>query len=208
MLPSVSGSGSLRKEKAACIACGAYETSADLPRRLLDHATRGRTQGRASDLVASRISGRTQRGMSGSRAPRVRGLAFRWGSHLHASGVQMKKWHSREVPTNVHLRWQRQKLHQYDPRCYYCGRVTRLLETNGGHIPDDAATIEHLDSRYSDERGKHSGEYRRVLACRKCNNERSSPKAHGMAIQEIWERDGHLFKIAKMLGALNEIEAR
>lgn len=35
--------------------------------------------------------------------------------------------------------------------------------------PDDLATIEHLDSKPSGERGKHKGEKRIVLACRRCN---------------------------------------
>lgn len=56
--------------------------------------------------------------------------------------------------------------------CYYCGRPMRPMP-NGhtGHLPADAFTFEHLDSRYSDERGQHGSEYRVVGACNKCNFE-------------------------------------
>ncbi len=33
--------------------------------------------------------------------------------------------------------------------------------------------MEHLDDRHSQERGKHPGEQRIVLACWECNNRRS-----------------------------------
>jgi len=44
-----------------------------------------------------------------------------------------------------------------------------------GHVrhqpqPPDLATFEHLDSRYSPERGKHSGERRVVLSHSYCNH--------------------------------------
>jgi len=64
--------------------------------------------------------------------------------------------------------------------CYWCKKPTRLLKTTGGPIPEDAATIDHLDSRLSPERGKHKGEWRHVMACSKCNHERA--RAEDMAL--------------------------
>lgn len=44
--------------------------------------------------------------------------------------------------------------------------------------PDDLATIEHLDSKLSGERGSHKGERRQVIACRRCNWERGNAELH------------------------------
>lgn len=59
--------------------------------------------------------------------------------------------------------------------CYYCQRFMRLMKWGReyGACPHDLATIEHLDSRYSPERGQHAGEFRKVLACWKCNNDKN-----------------------------------
>lgn len=54
------------------------------------------------------------------------------------------------------------------------------------------ATIDHLDDRYSPERGKHGGgkERRRVAACHQCNSTRISEARARMPIEEIRERSG------------------
>lgn len=57
--------------------------------------------------------------------------------------------------------------------CYWCkGRMvmpdpTRIRRHRA--LPGNLATIDHLDHKFSPERGKHPGEYRRVLACKRCN---------------------------------------
>lgn len=43
-----------------------------------------------------------------------------------------------------------------------------------GAIPDDYPTIDHLDERFSEWRGKFAGIERTVLACRACNSKRSN----------------------------------
>lgn len=61
--------------------------------------------------------------------------------------------------------------HRQGGLCYYCGRFMRFMKwlSQYGRQPIDLATIEHLDSRYSADRGKRAGEFRRVLACYECN---------------------------------------
>jgi hypothetical protein len=57
--------------------------------------------------------------------------------------------------------------------------------THEGKIPPPwFATLEHLDDKWSEERGKHSGEYRVVLACWKCNNQRNTNRELNVPIEE------------------------
>jgi hypothetical protein len=63
-------------------------------------------------------------------------------------------------------------------RCWYCNKTMRWVDYAAHFeqrqpLPRDAATIEHLDDRFSPERGKHSGERRQVAACHGCNNRRA-----------------------------------
>jgi 5-methylcytosine-specific restriction endonuclease McrA len=60
-------------------------------------------------------------------------------------------------------------LWQRDPRCMWCGRVTRIESQQD----DNAATLDHLHPR-----GHRAGKrIRSVLACRRCNGARGQPKA-------------------------------
>lgn len=100
-------------------------------------------------------------------------------------------------------------------RCWWCGCQTHLPPVGpGSHrksIPDDEATIDHLDSRLSSARGTWHGCYRRVMACRACNYRRGAEEQRWLAHkkpQELWERTGAIVSIAKMAGCLNELEAR
>src|SRR3990167_4514858 len=110
---------------------------------------------------------------------------------------------------SAHLRWQRERLWNFNPRCHWCGQVTVLPGYHGRmkDIKDNWATIEHLDARHSPERGMHFGEFRHVLACWKCNNERDQRETKAIPVQTLWERNGQLYDIAKRSGALNEVEA-
>lgn len=58
----------------------------------------------------------------------------------------------------------------------------------GGKVPDDAATVDHLDSRLNPERGKHKGELRHVMACSKCNQRRARQEELEVGIQVLRER--------------------
>lgn len=77
---------------------------------------------------------------------------------------------------------------QQNGLCHWCNQPTRLLKLNGGKVPDDAATIDHLDSRLNPERGKHKGELRHVMACSKCNQQRARQEELATPIEVIRER--------------------
>lgn len=66
----------------------------------------------------------------------------------------------------------REMLYDEDPRCHWCGRKTVLTHTDGGILPKDAATVDHLYCRL-DPRRYMSDTPKVVLACFECNNERS-----------------------------------
>jgi len=103
---------------------------------------------------------------------------------------------------------QRRQLWEHDPHCHWCGCLTVLIEGRGSHekeYPPNMATLGHLDSRLSENRGKRSGEYRRVLACHRCNNARSRAEMKATLPQTLWERNNQFRKIAKLSGALNEV---
>ena len=80
---------------------------------------------------------------------------------------------------NERMRRKRERLYREQRgKCYWCGVMMRIGEKwrpSGRAEPTPTyATIEHLDSRLSGERGGHSGEKRLVLACLKCNHNRAS----------------------------------
>ncbi len=62
-------------------------------------------------------------------------------------------------------------------RCYWCQQPMRWVVLDGtGTLPLDAATLDHLDDRWSPMRGQFGSERRRVAACRKCNEGRSNER--------------------------------
>jgi hypothetical protein len=71
------------------------------------------------------------------------------------------------------LKKQRTKMFAENPHCYWCGKELVLWEGDSGKMPDNGATIDHLYSRLHPLRLKKTGDLRRVLSCRWCNNERS-----------------------------------
>lgn len=76
--------------------------------------------------------------------------------------------------------------------CIYCHKPMRIVGQlkRRERTPDDAATFEHLDDKYSPDRGKRYGEYRVVLACNACNNKRSAERTAALSKAELWERSG------------------
>jgi hypothetical protein len=75
---------------------------------------------------------------------------------------------SKPKPTRRRVLWRR------DPRCFWCGRVTRF---DAYHEPD-AATVEHIYHRaHPKRRSTRRHLPATVLACRKCNSERGAPEA-------------------------------
>lgn len=75
------------------------------------------------------------------------------------------------LSTNERKRRQKAALYWHQSGlCYYCAVPVLLKEwPRRLRQPDHLATLEHLDHKFSPERGRHQGEYRRVLACRRCN---------------------------------------
>jgi hypothetical protein len=64
----------------------------------------------------------------------------------------------------------RENLWRKDPHCIYCRKITVLISQNGGCLPDNAATLEHLFNRLNPARkNPKNGETRTALACSKCN---------------------------------------
>ncbi len=90
-------------------------------------------------------------------------------------------------------RKKRKKQNQYrrqKGKCWWCGRKMRLWHKhkNGSPVPDDLATFEHLDDRFSEWRGKSPGMIRVVLACYRCNHTRGQEAEAKEDIEDIWER--------------------
>lgn len=97
---------------------------------------------------------------------------------------------------------QREQMWRRNPRCYWCGRHTRLLNINGGLQPPDMATIDHLFSRINEDRRNHSAGIwkvshsgnpyvvRRVLACYACNSERGRRETKLTHLREQQSKSG------------------
>lgn len=85
------------------------------------------------------------------------------------------------------------KLFKKSPYCYYCGRLTRIIEIPQGKlVPKDLATIDHLRSKLNSERlEKGDGRTERtVLACWECNHTSGAEEVSNLLIDEQWERSG------------------
>lgn len=70
----------------------------------------------------------------------------------------------------------RERLWRKDPRCHWCGVETILPIGDPRSFQSHTATIDHLRSKFDGDRTVPNMEYerRRVLACLKCNGERSA----------------------------------
>lgn len=74
-------------------------------------------------------------------------------------------------------------------RCYYCDCETVLrFRENGGAAWPNEATMEHLDHRFSEDRGQRDGDFRRVMACNQCNHERGRHAEQQAGIDELRRR--------------------
>lgn len=93
----------------------------------------------------------------------------------------------------------RDKLFKKHPYCHWCSRPlvdprNYQWKTPSGHNrliknpPDNLATLDHLDSRFSQERGKHPGKVRTVLACQKCNLQRAADEARRLGAEALRRR--------------------
>lgn len=82
-----------------------------------------------------------------------------------------------------------QRLWKSDRRCFWCKRPTVILPPDGRRkvVPDDMATIDHLNSKYSEHRGKTIGPAT-VLSCYRCNFERGRKETLERPIEELRRR--------------------
>lgn len=89
----------------------------------------------------------------------------------------MKITESREVGNKTQV----ERLHAKDQYCYWCGRLTQLCHEDRNPPPFDAATLEHLRSKFWKRRADIHGLPRTagmtVLACYQCNQDRSHIEA-------------------------------
>lgn len=72
--------------------------------------------------------------------------------------------------------------------CHWCNGPMVLLHGVCTYPPKNLATIDHLDSRLSPERGKHSGKLRKVAACWECNNKRAAAEERSLGLPELRRR--------------------
>jgi hypothetical protein len=75
-------------------------------------------------------------------------------------------------------------------KCWWCKRQMLNPETfpHIHPLPPDMATTDHLDDRFSPDRGKFPGQRRRVAACWKCNNDRSRARQAELGKDELRRR--------------------
>lgn len=76
-------------------------------------------------------------------------------------------------------------------KCHWCGGRMFFSLGQGGSFHDDEATIEHLDHRYSPERGKHPGEYRLAATHNRCNRDFAKRCEQSVGIDELRRRSRH-----------------
>ena len=87
----------------------------------------------------------------------------------------------------------RNNLMAKDPHCHWCGiEVIYRKLTFGEKMPDNFATIDHLFSRLSPQRGQkqHPTQEITVLACNKCNFIRGKEEEKGLGKTELRKRSG------------------
>jgi hypothetical protein len=96
--------------------------------------------------------------------------------------------------------YRKQKLRLYaeDPRCYWCGIETILTNISrlGSKVNPRMATVDHTISRF-DPRRWVKGEGKKVLACFKCNQERSAKEVASLTREEILKRSAEGFALNK-----------
>jgi len=78
-------------------------------------------------------------------------------------------------------------------KCFYCKDQMILIMKDlkhGSKSNPKMATFEHLDDKFSNERGNHNGEFRIVLACLECNNKQGRFNQANQSIEELRRRSG------------------
>lgn len=103
--------------------------------------------------------------------------------------------------SSIALRAQRERLFaEQRGLCHWCGQPMVLFRGTGREsLPPDAATLDHLDDKWSPLRGTFRGQRRRVAACRRCNERRSRDNQARMPTEEVHRRiqEGHARRRAR-----------
>src|SRR6185503_18043250 len=85
----------------------------------------------------------------------------------------------------------KQRLYNQYPFCHWCGIALVLVVSDNGRLPDNAATIDHLRSRFDLTRQEpkiNAYEERTVLACYGCNQRRSAEEMKGVAAWQVRQK--------------------
>ena len=80
----------------------------------------------------------------------------------------------------------RLRLWKDNPHCYWCG-IETVLADGERPLPPDAATLDHIRSRFVPERAQKDGKWRQgiiVLACNECNHERGRMEQLFLAMEK------------------------
>ena len=97
------------------------------------------------------------------------------------------------------LRKRKAWLYRKNPYCPLCARRMILATPSNGILPNNAATIDHRDSRWSTERGNHQGEERTRLLCYRCNHLRGAYEEATQPISAHWARSTRSMTLVQKL---------
>jgi len=95
------------------------------------------------------------------------------------------------------MRKRKLKLFSRSPFCHWCGIETIVWKPKRhARIPDNAATVDHLYTRFDWMKGKtEPGVEATVLSCNKCNFERGAARQLTEGIYELRRRSGRFPRI-------------
>lgn len=82
----------------------------------------------------------------------------------------------------------RRALFNKDPHCHWCGIEVVWYDKDGGTMPENGATIDHLRSRLNPERRRKADGEQTVLACSKCNQQRNRQEELALSPEELRAR--------------------
>ena len=94
-----------------------------------------------------------------------------------------------------------------DPHCHWCRRELRLYDIRGGKLPPDYPTIDHLKDKFLHGKRPEVGmkQTTLVLACPKCNNERTNKIATSKHKFKTWWKAGAFPPPFRWFGTLLKI---
>ncbi len=87
-------------------------------------------------------------------------------------------------------RTEKVKMWNDNPHCFWCKCLTQLTNNSDGKVPHNAATIDHLYSRYDPRRWvkRKPGQIKKVLSCHTCNQHRGYQETKRLSKEEILRR--------------------